>query len=520
MNGLTRLIREIHRRSLWQVLGIYLGSSWFVLQVADHLVSKIGLPPWVYGLAFLLLLLGLPIVLATAFVQEGIPGPEEGAPPGGPERARTAAGREARPAPKGFRRLFTWRNAILGGLVAFAAWGIVAAGWLVLLRRDPEALPWPRSDTALLRAAAGESAVGRALSRGAVRAGAPTSPQIRSVPESAGGEATADTVEGVAVDVGREPAAAGQESKSPPPRSAESGKTRSGLSASSREPAAGGGAGTRPARKPDFAEYDSARAGAEAARTAAAGLLADSLAPEVFLAADSLRVAGLEAAAAGRYRDAARGMEQATATFEDARRHAVSAWKAALARQGARVSESRAAADTGQDAFRRAAATERQAADLAADGRYEAAYNALSAAGELYRAARAPSGAQSIAPARSPEPTPSAASAPRSTVEGLLSDLSAAFSAEDLQAVQRIWTSLTPEESANFGRFFRDRRDIQVTFDVDWGTMEVSSDHIDFAVRTVWEYFDEKLGRQVRQPPFRQRFEASRQGGSWTLSSP
>ena len=34
-NPLKRLIHEIHRRSLLQVLGIYIFASWAVLQVVD-----------------------------------------------------------------------------------------------------------------------------------------------------------------------------------------------------------------------------------------------------------------------------------------------------------------------------------------------------------------------------------------------------------------------------------------------------------------------------------------------------
>ncbi len=33
--------------------------------------------------------------------------------------------------PSGARRLLTWRNAISGGVLALALWGVVAAGWLV-----------------------------------------------------------------------------------------------------------------------------------------------------------------------------------------------------------------------------------------------------------------------------------------------------------------------------------------------------------------------------------------------------
>ncbi|MEE8550183.1 MAG: hypothetical protein V3T08_02895, partial [Gemmatimonadota bacterium] len=73
MSGLKQLIHEIHRRSLWQVLGIYVAVSWVVFQVVQTLTEGLGLPDWVPPLAFVLLLIGLPIVMATAFVQEGIP---------------------------------------------------------------------------------------------------------------------------------------------------------------------------------------------------------------------------------------------------------------------------------------------------------------------------------------------------------------------------------------------------------------------------------------------------------------
>ncbi len=72
MSGLKRLIHEIHRRSLWQVLGIYLLASWIVFQVIQTLTEGLGLPEWFPALAVVLLLIGLPIVLATAFVQEGL----------------------------------------------------------------------------------------------------------------------------------------------------------------------------------------------------------------------------------------------------------------------------------------------------------------------------------------------------------------------------------------------------------------------------------------------------------------
>ena len=47
MNAFRRLIHEIHRRSLWQVVSIYLVGSWGALQVADQVTQSAGLPDWV-----------------------------------------------------------------------------------------------------------------------------------------------------------------------------------------------------------------------------------------------------------------------------------------------------------------------------------------------------------------------------------------------------------------------------------------------------------------------------------------
>ena len=50
-NPLKRLIGEIHRRSLWQVLGIYAVGAWAALQVIDTLEGIVTLPEWFGGLA-------------------------------------------------------------------------------------------------------------------------------------------------------------------------------------------------------------------------------------------------------------------------------------------------------------------------------------------------------------------------------------------------------------------------------------------------------------------------------------
>jgi TolB-like protein/Tfp pilus assembly protein PilF len=131
MSRFIQLVREIHRRSIWQVLGIYLFASWIVFQVVQTFTEGLGLPEWIPGLASVLLLIGLPIVLATAFVQEGVGR-------SAPEHSSKVEASDAGPASMseaseaaGVRGMFTWRKALVGGALAFGLWGVIATGWLI-----------------------------------------------------------------------------------------------------------------------------------------------------------------------------------------------------------------------------------------------------------------------------------------------------------------------------------------------------------------------------------------------------
>lgn len=132
---LGHLIAEAHRRSLWQVLAIYLAGSFGALQIVDLVAKNVGLPEWTMPFAVILLVIGFPIVMATAFVQEGGPIaipliiPEAAPPPA--SSAQDAAASAPTPA-GGHRRIFTWRNAILGGGAAFALFGFTTAGYMTM----------------------------------------------------------------------------------------------------------------------------------------------------------------------------------------------------------------------------------------------------------------------------------------------------------------------------------------------------------------------------------------------------
>jgi len=127
---------EIHRRSLWQVLGMYMAGSWIVLQVVDTLDSTLGLPEWAPQAAFILLLVGLPVVIATTFLQgekepEGAALPFSDAAAGG-GGARAASAGTSPAGATGVRRLFTPRNAVVAGAGAFTFLGALTAAWLLM----------------------------------------------------------------------------------------------------------------------------------------------------------------------------------------------------------------------------------------------------------------------------------------------------------------------------------------------------------------------------------------------------
>lgn len=143
MEPVKNLIHEIHRRSLWQILAIFLATSWAVLQVVEVLTETAGLPDWTPTMALVLLLIGLPICLATAFVQEGMPGHQSGGtdvPEATPEPTEAEPNQSAgtgsldRPStrPSLTTMLFTWRNALLGGLGALVLLGLSLAAYFVM----------------------------------------------------------------------------------------------------------------------------------------------------------------------------------------------------------------------------------------------------------------------------------------------------------------------------------------------------------------------------------------------------
>ncbi len=120
---------------MWQVLSVYALMSWGSIELVTFATRVAGLPLWTPAMAGGLLLIGLPITLATAVVQEGIPwlriedlvdpNELEGLTP---DQVHVVP--EAHPM-YGVG-LLTWRNAILGGVMAAALLATSVVSYLAM----------------------------------------------------------------------------------------------------------------------------------------------------------------------------------------------------------------------------------------------------------------------------------------------------------------------------------------------------------------------------------------------------
>lgn len=84
MPRLRRLAADIHRRSVWQVLGIYLAAGWGLLEFLDWIVARFDLPAVLTTGALIVLAAGLPAVAVLAWRWGGT------AMPAGPPAERTS----------------------------------------------------------------------------------------------------------------------------------------------------------------------------------------------------------------------------------------------------------------------------------------------------------------------------------------------------------------------------------------------------------------------------------------------
>ena len=101
-----------------RVLALFAAASVVLLTLVYVLMIKLGLPTWVFIAAIVLLVIGTPIVLVTGRRER--------------QRALAHSTGTTLPRPRGIEQLFTWRHALSGGIAAFAALAIVAAGYTAM----------------------------------------------------------------------------------------------------------------------------------------------------------------------------------------------------------------------------------------------------------------------------------------------------------------------------------------------------------------------------------------------------
>ncbi len=117
-----------------------MGGAWVCYEIIDTITDRLVLPQWLPVLAIILFFIGLPFVVATAFVRERVTAEA----PTEPTVERAAApvketfdAEAARLRAENRRRLLTLRNGLLALVGALAVWGIIATAWLLVGVEEP-----------------------------------------------------------------------------------------------------------------------------------------------------------------------------------------------------------------------------------------------------------------------------------------------------------------------------------------------------------------------------------------------
>jgi len=128
---LGSMIGELHRRSVWKVLGSYAVLAWVSLQLADFIGGRFGFPHWFGPGTVVVVLLGFPVLLVTTLIQGG-PGKGDyqsrfhDSADGGDDSLSSWQSLGTHPVQDALGRVFTWRNAIAGGVLTALLLGIAA----------------------------------------------------------------------------------------------------------------------------------------------------------------------------------------------------------------------------------------------------------------------------------------------------------------------------------------------------------------------------------------------------------
>ena len=180
------------RRALARALAFYATAFVLVAALAYGAVVTIGLPEWVLPGTLVVMALGLPVILFTAFVHHGSRVARTMAvthtPGGTPSTSSTMARLAVKASPH-----VTWRRTALGGVAAVGAFAALVAGFMITraMGIGPAASLFAKgvmkeSDRVLVadfRAPAGDSTLGTVLAEG-VRTGLAQSRAVAVVPST------------------------------------------------------------------------------------------------------------------------------------------------------------------------------------------------------------------------------------------------------------------------------------------------------------------------------------------------
>jgi TolB-like protein len=110
------LFDELNRRKVFRVAVVYAATSFVVLQVADIMLPRLGVPEWAMSLIVLLVALGFPVALVLAWALD--------LTPDGIRRTESATPQEPAPSLLG-------RNTVLAATLLVIVGASLSAGWLL-----------------------------------------------------------------------------------------------------------------------------------------------------------------------------------------------------------------------------------------------------------------------------------------------------------------------------------------------------------------------------------------------------
>ncbi len=132
---------RIRHARVVRLLAVYLAASWAILQVTDLFIDRFGVPEWIAPTALVLLLVGLVVLLATAWVQSHPLTPKRAEAEEVPEGWELDVGDLGRSIKSGRLPHLNWARATVGGVFAFSILFGIAGLYVVIKDRGQSFAP-------------------------------------------------------------------------------------------------------------------------------------------------------------------------------------------------------------------------------------------------------------------------------------------------------------------------------------------------------------------------------------------